>query len=92
MPLGFLSSIIPLRVGQLPRQIGGDTTGSVVVNFLVNGDPIEVKTRSSADLPLSLTGQAAMWIDSAQINVSAYHLRYLHNDQSFPPIEYINND
>ena len=54
--------------------------GSVVVNFLVNGDPIKVKTRSSMDLPLSLMGWAAMWIDLAQINASAYYLYYLHND------------
>ncbi len=67
-------------------------TGSVIVNFLVNGDLIEVKTRSSADLPLLLMGQAAVWIDLAQINASVYYLHYLHNDQSFPSIEYINND
>ncbi len=66
--------------------------GSVVVNFLVNGDPIKVKTRSSMDLPLSLIGWAAVWIDLAQINASAYHLHYLYNNQSFPPIEYINNN
>ena len=37
-------------------------------------------------------GWAAVWIDLAQINASAYHLHYLYNNQSFPPIEYINNN
>jgi hypothetical protein len=44
------------------------------------------------DLPLALTRQAAVWVDSERPEASAYHLRHLHNDISFLVIEYINDE
>ena len=63
-----------------------------MVDFPDTEDPIEVVPQTRADLPLALTGRAAVWVDSKWPEASTYHLRHPHNDISFPAIEYINDE
>ena len=63
----------------------------IVVDFPNIGEPVEVVSYANTDLPLTLTGFAAIWIESEGLEASGYCLHYPSNDESFPIIEYINN-
>ncbi len=53
---------------------------------------IKVIPQTKPNLPLILTGQAAIWVESKRPESSTYHLHYLYNNKSFPVIEYINQE
>ena len=52
---------------------------------------MEALPRMNADLPLSLMGRAAIWVDLGDSGLSAYHLRHPQNEQNSSAIEYINH-
>ena len=52
---------------------------------------MEIVLCAKADLPLELTGNVAIWVESAQPGASAYHFVHPSSDKSSPAIEYINN-
>src|SRR6266851_979957 len=53
---------------------------------------MEVVPRVRADLPLSITSNAATWLESNRPEASAYHLKFLEDTKSRPTIEYINDE
>ena len=57
----------------------------------VNSAPNSERYNMNADLPLSLTGWAAVWVDLEDSGLSAYHLRHPQNEQNSSAIEYINH-
>ena len=62
-----------------------------IVVLFSNADKfVEVVPQIKPNLPLTLTGWAAVWVESERPGSSTYHLRYPYNDESFPIIEYIN--
>ena len=65
---------------------------SVVIEFSENNNPVEVKTRADVNLPLSLTGRAAIWVNLTGPEINTYHLNSLSQNQEFPVIEYIHNE
>jgi len=65
--------------------------GCILIEFPKDGKPVEVSPHMNADLPLSLTGWAAVWVDLEDSGLSAYHLRHPQNEQNSSAIEYINH-
>ena len=64
----------------------------IVVLFSNTDEFVEVVPRIKPDLPLALTRQATIWVESERPGSSVYHLCYPYNDESFPVIEYINQE
>ncbi len=64
---------------------------SIVVEFLEDRSPVEVVPRMCGNLPLSITGHAATWLESDRPEASAYHLKFSEDTRSCPAIEYIND-
>jgi len=48
--------------------------------------------RVRTDLPWTLTGDAAVWIESKEPSSGTYHLHHPRGDKNCPAIEYINKD
>jgi hypothetical protein len=61
------------------------------LGFAGEGESIEVKPCTLANLPASLTGSAVVWISSDQGATSAYHLLDPKDPQHSSAVEYINN-
>jgi hypothetical protein len=62
-----------------------------VVEFPEDRQAIEIIPRAHADLPLSITGNTAVWENSENWKASGYCLKCLDNDSDCPTIEYIND-
>ena len=52
---------------------------SIVVEFSETEDLVEVVPQVRADLPFTLTRKAAIWVESEQLEASAYHLHHLYS-------------
>jgi hypothetical protein len=63
-----------------------------VVKFFEDEDLVEVTLWSSANLPTSLTGQAAVWVKSDTPGATTYRLQRSLNEPPSPAIEYLNGD
>ena len=62
------------------------------MEFSNTGEQTEVVPRARADLPWTLTGDTAVWIESKEPSSGAYHLHHPRGDKNCPAIEYINKD
>jgi hypothetical protein len=63
----------------------------IVIDFLDTEGLVEIVPQTRADLPSTLIGGTAIWVESEQPATSAYHLCHPYNDKSLLAIEYINN-
>jgi hypothetical protein len=64
----------------------------LVVKFFENEDLVEVTLQSSVNLPTSITGQAAVWVESDMPEATAYYLHHSLNEPPSPAIEYLNGN
>jgi len=63
-----------------------------VVDFHNLGNLVEVAPHSRANLPSSITGSMAVWVESMAQGTAAYCLHNLSNNHNFPTIEYLNDN
>jgi hypothetical protein len=63
-----------------------------VVNFHEQSHPIQVEPRVHANLLISLTSKAAIWISTEPKELSAYHLRDSTDPRKLSAVKYINDN
>jgi len=63
-----------------------------VVDFYNLENLVEVAPHSRANLPSSITGSMAVWVESMAQRTAAYHLHDLSNNHDFSAIEYLNDN
>ena len=62
-----------------------------MVEFPEDGQAIEVILRAHTDLPLTITGNMAVWENSENQKASRYYLKRSDNNPDHSTIEYIND-
>ncbi len=69
-----------------------DLWKEIVVTFSNADEFIKAVPQTKPDLSLVLTRWATIWVESKRSGSSTYHLHYPYNNESFPIIEYINQE